>query len=49
MFIGFSSFLVSPFLIMYAAGFLFVGILSIIHFRKPELVDLKIKIPAIGR
>jgi hypothetical protein len=49
MFIGFSSFLVSPFLIMYAAGFLFVGILSIIHFRKPELVDLKIKIPAISR
>jgi hypothetical protein len=42
MFIGFSSILVSPFLIMYTAGFLFVGILSIVHFKKPELVDLKV-------
>ncbi|HEX2956690.1 MAG TPA: glycosyltransferase [Chitinispirillaceae bacterium] len=47
MFVGFSSFLVSPFLVIYAAGFLFVGILSIVHFRKPELVDLKI--PIFGR
>lgn len=43
MFIGFSSILVSPFLVMYTAGFLFVGILSIVHFRKPELVDLKLQ------
>lgn len=49
MFIGFSSLLVSPFLVIYAAGFLFVGILSIVHFRRPELVDLKIKLPVVGR
>lgn len=43
MFLGFTNFLVSPFLMLYASGFLFVGIISIIHFRKPELIDLKLK------
>ncbi|KMQ51980.1 Glycosyl transferase [Chitinispirillum alkaliphilum] len=44
MFLGYTNFLVSPFLMLYASGFLFVGIISIIHFRKPELVDLKIPV-----
>lgn len=43
MFLGFTNFLVSPFLMLYASGFLFVGILSIIHFRRPELIDIKLK------
>jgi cellulose synthase/poly-beta-1,6-N-acetylglucosamine synthase-like glycosyltransferase len=42
MFLGYTNFIVSPFLMLYAAGFLFVGLLSIIHFRKPELIDLKL-------
>ncbi|MFP4162892.1 MAG: glycosyltransferase [Chitinispirillaceae bacterium] len=41
MFMGFTNFLVSPFLALYASGFLFVGILSIVHFRRPETIDLK--------
>jgi len=41
MFFGYTNFVVSPFLILYASGFLFVGIVSIMHFRKPELIDLK--------
>jgi hypothetical protein len=41
MFVSFSSLFVSPFLAMYGIGFLFVGVLSIIHFRRPELIDLK--------
>jgi len=40
-FLGYTNFLVTPFLALYASGFLFTGILSIIHFRKPELIDLK--------
>jgi cellulose synthase/poly-beta-1,6-N-acetylglucosamine synthase-like glycosyltransferase len=43
MFLGFTNFLVSPFLMLYASGFLFVGIISIIHFRRPELIDAKLK------
>lgn len=43
MFLGFTNFLVSPFLMLYASGFLFVGIISIIHFKKPELIDFKLK------
>jgi cellulose synthase/poly-beta-1,6-N-acetylglucosamine synthase-like glycosyltransferase len=43
MFLGFTNFLVSPFLMLYASGFLFVGIISVVHFRRPELIDLKIK------
>ncbi len=39
MFLGFTNFIVSPFLVLYASGFLFVGILSIIHFRHPDLID----------
>jgi cellulose synthase/poly-beta-1,6-N-acetylglucosamine synthase-like glycosyltransferase len=42
MFFGYTNFVVSPFLILYASGFLFVGIVSIAHFRKPELIDLKL-------
>jgi cellulose synthase/poly-beta-1,6-N-acetylglucosamine synthase-like glycosyltransferase len=44
MFLGFTNFLVSPFLMLYASGFLFVGIISIIHFRRPELIDIKAKL-----
>ncbi len=47
MFFGYSNFLVSPFLMLYASGFLFVGIISIIHFRHPELIDTKIEIPSL--
>jgi cellulose synthase/poly-beta-1,6-N-acetylglucosamine synthase-like glycosyltransferase len=43
MFLGYTNFLVSPFLMLYASGFLFVGVISIIHFRKPDLIDLKVK------
>jgi hypothetical protein len=49
-FMGYTNFLVSPFLALYASGFLFVGILSIIHFQKPEVIDMKLvpaKAPAI--
>jgi cellulose synthase/poly-beta-1,6-N-acetylglucosamine synthase-like glycosyltransferase len=49
MFLGFTNFLVSPFLMLYASGFLFVGTISIIHFRRPELIDMKFKMPALGR
>lgn len=42
MFMGYTNFLVSPFLALYASGFLFVGILSIVHFRRPETIDLKL-------
>jgi len=41
-FFGYTNFVVSPFLILYASGFLFVGIVSIAHFRRPELIDLKL-------
>ncbi|MBN1129825.1 MAG: glycosyltransferase [Chitinispirillaceae bacterium] len=43
MFLGYTNFLVSPFLMLYASGFLFVGVISIIHFRKPDLIDIKVK------
>jgi cellulose synthase/poly-beta-1,6-N-acetylglucosamine synthase-like glycosyltransferase len=42
MFFGVRNCIVSPFLVLYASGFLFVGILSIVHFNKPELTDLSI-------
>ncbi|MDG5814194.1 glycosyltransferase [Chitinispirillales bacterium ANBcel5] len=42
MFLGYTNFLVSPFLVLYASGFLFVGVISIIHFRRPELIDIKL-------
>jgi cellulose synthase/poly-beta-1,6-N-acetylglucosamine synthase-like glycosyltransferase len=41
MFVSYSSMFVSPFLALYGVGFLYVGVLSIIHFRRPELIDLK--------
>jgi hypothetical protein len=28
---------------LYASGFLFVGVISIVHFRKPDLIDIKVK------
>lgn len=45
MFLGFTNFLVSPFLMLYASGFLFVGIISIVHFKRPQLIDMKLKMP----
>jgi cellulose synthase/poly-beta-1,6-N-acetylglucosamine synthase-like glycosyltransferase len=42
LFFGFTNFIVTPFLMLYASGFFFVGILSIIHFKKPELIDYKL-------
>jgi cellulose synthase/poly-beta-1,6-N-acetylglucosamine synthase-like glycosyltransferase len=39
-FFGLRNIIVSPFLFLYASGFLFVGIVSIVHFNRPELVDL---------
>lgn len=41
MFFGYTNFVVSPFLILYAGGFLFVGTISILHFRRPGLIDLR--------
>lgn len=41
MFFGYTNFLVTPFLALYASGFLFTGVLSVIHFKRPELIDLK--------
>jgi cellulose synthase/poly-beta-1,6-N-acetylglucosamine synthase-like glycosyltransferase len=49
MFFGYSNFLVSPFLILYASGFLFVGIISIIHFQRPELIDVKLKLSSFSK
>jgi cellulose synthase/poly-beta-1,6-N-acetylglucosamine synthase-like glycosyltransferase len=43
LFFGFSNAIVSPFLALYASGFLFIGILSIIHFKRPELISLKLR------
>ncbi len=40
-FFGYTNFLVTPFLALYASGFLFTGIVSVIHFKKPELIDVK--------
>ena len=41
LFIGDANFIVSPFLMLYAAGFLFTGVLSFIHYKRPELIYLK--------
>ncbi len=49
MFLGFTNFLVSPFLMLYASGFLFVGIISIIHFKRPELIDMKLKLNMVEK
>jgi cellulose synthase/poly-beta-1,6-N-acetylglucosamine synthase-like glycosyltransferase len=40
-----SSFIITPFLAIYSAGYLFVGLLSIIHYRNPELIDYKLRLP----
>jgi cellulose synthase/poly-beta-1,6-N-acetylglucosamine synthase-like glycosyltransferase len=39
MFFTYSNVLVAPFLVIYASGFLFVGALSIIHYRRPDIID----------
>jgi len=44
-FFGYTNFFVTPFLALYASGFLFVGILSIIHFRRPEIIDIRLLNP----
>ena len=49
LFFGFSNAIVSPFLALYASGFLFVGILSIVHYKKPELISMKIRLPWSAR
>ena len=41
-FLGFTNVIVSPFLLLYASGFLFVGMLSIIHYKRPELISFKL-------
>ena len=48
-FFNHSSVIITPFLVMYAAGFLFVGALSIIHYRRPELIDRKVALPQFAR
>ena len=48
-FFGLANAIVSPFLALYASGFLFVGIVSIIHFKKPGLISVKIKFPRFAR
>lgn len=47
MFFGYTNFLVTPFLALYASGFLFTGVLSILHFRRPELIDLGVNLKKI--
>ncbi len=42
MFFGYTNFVVSPFLILYASGFLFVGLVSILHFKRPEWIDARL-------
>lgn len=49
MYLGFTNFLVSPFLMLYSAGFLFMGIISIIHFRHPDLIDLRLRKTAVAK
>ena len=41
MFLGYTNFLVTPFLALYASGFLFTGVVSIIHLKRPEFIDLR--------
>jgi cellulose synthase/poly-beta-1,6-N-acetylglucosamine synthase-like glycosyltransferase len=41
-FFGYTNFFVTPFLALYASGFLFVGVLSLIHFRRPESIDMRL-------
>lgn len=41
-FFGYTNFFVTPFLALYASGFLFVGVLSVIHFKVPEVIDMRL-------
>jgi glycosyltransferase involved in cell wall biosynthesis len=40
-FLSYANFIIGPFLLIYSAGFLFVGLLSIIHYKFPRLINLK--------
>lgn len=44
-----ASLLVTPFLLIYAAGFLFIGLLSIVHYHRPDSIDRKIPLPRFAR
>jgi hypothetical protein len=39
-----ASAVVTLFLVIYAAGFLFVGLLSIAHYRRPEYIDYRLRL-----
>jgi len=41
LFFGFDTFIISPFLMLYSSGFLFVGLISLLHLYKPSLIDAK--------
>jgi cellulose synthase/poly-beta-1,6-N-acetylglucosamine synthase-like glycosyltransferase len=41
-FFGYTNFFVTPFLALYASGFLFVGVLSIVHLHKPDVIDMRL-------
>jgi cellulose synthase/poly-beta-1,6-N-acetylglucosamine synthase-like glycosyltransferase len=43
LFIGFSNAIVSPFLVLYSAGFLFVGLLSVLHYKRPEFISIRLR------
>lgn len=38
-----ASLWVTPFLMIYSASFLFVGVLSIAHYRSPSLIDMRLR------
>jgi hypothetical protein len=44
-----ASLFVTPFLVVYAVGFLFIGMLSVVHYRHPELVDRRIRLRLFAR
>ncbi|MDD5674674.1 MAG: glycosyltransferase [Chitinivibrionales bacterium] len=41
LFLGSHNYIISPFLMLYASGFLFVGMLSLVHYKRPELIYFK--------
>lgn len=44
-----ASLVVTPFLMIYAAAFLFIGLLSIVHYQRPELIDAKPRLRRTAR
>ncbi|MBD3240445.1 MAG: glycosyltransferase [Chitinivibrionales bacterium] len=44
-----ASLLVTPFLLIYSAGFLFIGLLSIIHYHRPDTIDWRVPRPRFAR